>query len=90
MSEQSRVGRAGQLAVMSEFLLHGYNVAIPELDVGDDIWAVQDVSGKLWRVQVKTARGKPKGYGYSGGFAIPLRQLWAPRRPACRWPRRSP
>lgn len=32
------VGRAGQMAVMSEFLVRGYNVAIPEVDVGDDIF----------------------------------------------------
>ena len=32
------VGKAGQLAVMAEFLLRGYNVAMPEVDVGDDIY----------------------------------------------------
>lgn len=30
------IGRSGQLAVMAEFLYRGYNVAIPEVDVGDD------------------------------------------------------
>jgi hypothetical protein len=32
------VGKAGQLAVMGEFLLRGYNVAMPEVDVGDEIF----------------------------------------------------
>lgn len=34
------VGRAGQMAAMAEFLLRGYNVAVPEVDVGDDIFVV--------------------------------------------------
>ena len=31
------VGRSGQMAVMAEFLIRGYNVAVPEVDVGHDI-----------------------------------------------------
>ena len=31
------LGKAGHLTVMSEFLTRGWNVAIPEVDVGDDI-----------------------------------------------------
>jgi hypothetical protein len=31
------VGQAGQARVMSEFLIHGYNVAVPEIDDGDDL-----------------------------------------------------
>jgi hypothetical protein len=30
-------GRSGQFAVMAEFLRRGYNVAIPEIDIGEDI-----------------------------------------------------
>lgn len=41
------VGRAGQLAVMAELLLRGYNVAIPEVDVGDDVFVVRDRDGDL-------------------------------------------
>ncbi|MCI0456091.1 MAG: hypothetical protein L0Z62_03810 [Gemmataceae bacterium] len=81
MADESRVGRAGQLAVMSELLLHGYNVAVPEVDVGDDVWVVRDDTSRMWRVQVKTATGKQTGYGYSGGFAIPLKQLTTPTVP---------
>ena len=47
------LGKAGHLTVMSEFLLRGWNVAIPEIDIGDDIFVVQDESGTLRRVQVK-------------------------------------
>lgn len=32
------VGRAGQMAVMAEFLLRGWNVALPEVDIGEDIF----------------------------------------------------
>ena len=41
MARENYVGRAGQLAVMSEFLLRGYNVAIPEVDEGDDVLVVR-------------------------------------------------
>jgi hypothetical protein len=52
------VGKAGQLAVMAELAWRGYNVSIPEVDVGDDVFALDDSSGDLTRVQVKTATGK--------------------------------
>ena len=39
-------GRAGQLAVMAELLLRGWNTAIPEVDVGDDIFVVRDIGWK--------------------------------------------
>jgi hypothetical protein len=81
MAEPDYVGKAGQLATMGEFLLRGYNVAMPEVDRGDDIFVVEDDTGRLWRIQVKTAVGKPHEYGYSGLFKISLEQLEAPRKP---------
>lgn len=54
------VGRAGQLAVMSELSWRGYNIAIPEIDIGDDVFVVEDVTGRMWRLQVKTATEKPQ------------------------------
>jgi hypothetical protein len=69
------VGKAGQLAVMAEFLLRGYNVAMPEVDVGDDIFVVNDGVERLWRIQVKTAIGVGRGYGCSGQYQVPLAQL---------------
>ena len=68
-------GRAGHLAVMAELLLRGWNTAIPEVDVGDDIFVVHDRNGDLRRVQVKTAVAKLHKYGYSAQFNLPLSQL---------------
>ncbi len=48
-------GMSGQFAAMSEFLWRGYNVAIPAVDVGEDIFVVEAAQGVLRRVQVKTA-----------------------------------
>jgi hypothetical protein len=53
------MGKAGQLAVMSEFAYRGYNVAMPEIDIGDDIFVVNDDNGNMWRIQVKTSRPYP-------------------------------
>jgi hypothetical protein len=46
---------AGHLAAMSEFVLRGYNVAVPMVDVGDDVFVVDDRDGALRRIQVKSA-----------------------------------
>jgi hypothetical protein len=81
MPGSNYVGKAGQLAAMAEFLLRGYNVAMPEVDVGDDIFVVEDRRGQLWRIQVKTAVGKKRAYGYSGQFALSLSQLQHPKEP---------
>lgn len=54
-TKSSHFGMAGHYAAMSEFLLRGYNVAIPSVDVGDDVFVVDDQQGTLRRVQVKTA-----------------------------------
>lgn len=61
--------------MMSEFLLRGWNVAIPEIDIGDDIFVVEDESGTLRRVQVKTSTSTTRKNGFSGRFKIPLKQL---------------
>lgn len=53
-SKRSHLGMAGQFAAMSEFLLRGYNVAVPAVDTGDDIFVVDDRDGLLFLVQVKT------------------------------------
>lgn len=68
-------GRAGHLAVMAELLLRGWNTAIPEVDVGDDIFVVHDRAGDMHRVQVKTAVAKPLKSGYSAQFNISRSQL---------------
>ena len=69
------------MAVMSEFLWRGWNVAIPEVDVGEDILVVKDDSGDLWRVQVKAATAQPQRTGCSAQFSISLEQLELTRTP---------
>jgi hypothetical protein len=75
MIKDSFVGKAGHLVVMGEFLLRGYNVAMPEVDVGDDILVVSNWAEQLWRIQVKTAIGVKRSYGSSGQFLVSLKQL---------------
>lgn len=75
------VGRAGQMAVMGEFLWRGWNVAFPEVDVGEDVFVVKDEGGELWRVQVKTATAQPQLRGYFAQFNLSLKQLKVPRDP---------
>lgn len=60
---------------MAELLVRGWNTAIPEVDVGDDIFVVRDSDGNLRRVQVKTAVAKPLKSGYSAQFNISRSQL---------------
>jgi hypothetical protein len=75
-NEHLYFGKAGHLFVMSEFLLRGWNVAIPEVDVGDDIFVVKDFNGELVRVQVKTSKAiYIKNGGYSAQFKLSLKQL---------------
>lgn len=58
MASTHYVGKAGQFAVMAELAFRGYNVAIPEIDVGDDVFVVNQSTGVLSRIQVKTATAK--------------------------------
>jgi len=75
------VGRSGQMAVMAELLWRGWNVAFPEVDVGEDVFVVKDDTGDLWRVQVKTATARVQKNGYSSQFYVALDQLRTPRSP---------
>jgi hypothetical protein len=75
MARTHYVGKAGHLAVMSELALRGYNVAMPEIDVGDDIFAVNDSNGSLYRVQVKTSQGTQRNKSVTAQFRIRLSQI---------------
>ncbi len=70
-------GRSGQLALMAEFLHREMNVAIPEVDIGDDIVVVRDDNDEITRVQVKAANAKPlQNPGcFTAQFKLPLDQL---------------
>jgi hypothetical protein len=81
MVQNLYIGSAGQAVVMSEFLVRGYNVAIPEVDRGDDLFVVQDANGSLTRIQVKASKAKPLKNGYVVQFNIPLPQLQKPLTP---------
>lgn len=83
MARQSLyTGKSGQLAVMAEFVSRGYNVAVPEVDVGDDLFVVRDEDGELSRVQVKTANAREMtDGGHTATFKVPRRQLETPHRP---------
>jgi hypothetical protein len=75
-------GKSGQLAVMAEFLSRGYNVAVPEVDLGDDMFVVRDRDGQLSRVQVKAANAKElPGGAWGAVFKLSLRQLEQPQIP---------
>jgi hypothetical protein len=76
-------GRAGQLAVMAELLMRKRNVAIPEVDVGEDVLAFISGQEVISRLQVKTANARAlKAAGrYSARVSVPLRQLRAADRP---------
>ncbi len=77
MSNKSNLytGKAGQLHVMSEFLMRGWNVATPEVDTGDDIFVVEYDNDTFNRIQVKTAKAVERKTGYSFQANIPLYQL---------------
>jgi hypothetical protein len=75
------LGKAGQLLVMSEFLARGWNVATPEVDVGDDLFVIEDKEGIFFRVQVKTASTIENISGYSARFNLPIEQITFPITP---------
>ena len=76
------LGKSGHLLVMSEFLFRGWNAAIPEVDVGDDIFVVRDSEGTLYRIQVKTGIGKHENdEHYSCKFSLNRDQLLSPQEP---------
>jgi hypothetical protein len=75
------IGMSGHLAAMSEFLALGYNVAIPEVDRGDDVFVVRDDDGNLSRIQVKTANARTTQYGYRATVNVPRLQFETPRSP---------
>ncbi len=69
------VGRAGHLACMSECLSRGWNVAIPEVDVGEDIFVVEDATSIMRKVQVKSATGVAIKNGFKAQYKVPIKQL---------------
>lgn len=80
MSQSSCFGMAGHLAAMSEFLLRGYNVALPFVDRGDDILTIEDADSLIRRVQVKTSNTVLRGTTIRLKYKLKARQLHTPDR----------
>jgi hypothetical protein len=68
-------GKAGHLYVMAELLLQKWNVAMPEVDIGDDIFVVRDKDGFFMKVQVKSANAIAKNGKVSATVSTPFKQL---------------
>ena len=81
MPGSNYVGKAGHLAVMSELALRGYNVAMPEIDIGDDVFVVNDAAGAMWRVQVKTSRARRQKSSYRYQFRARLSSITTAQTP---------
>jgi hypothetical protein len=79
----SYIGRSGQMAVMAELLLRGCNVAIPEVDVGTDLFAFHETREDVARIQVKTATAQryKRKKGSHAQFKVPMKQLGRPDKP---------
>jgi hypothetical protein len=69
------LGRAGQSAAMSYFLGRGWNVATPEVDVGDDLLVIEDQKGFFTRIQVKTTQSVERETGFRARFTLSIAQL---------------
>ncbi len=59
---------------MAELLWRGWNVALPEVDLGDDVFVVKDEDGEMFRVQVKTATAREQQASYVAQFRVDLNQ----------------
>jgi hypothetical protein len=77
-TDDSFTGRAAQLAVMAELLRFRCNTAIPEVDLGTDVFAFKDDRAEVVRIQVKACTAPylyADGSGYSAKFALPMKQF---------------
>ncbi len=63
---------------MSELLLRGWNVAVPVVDVGDDMFVIDDRDKTTYRVQVKSSRIEDDS-ARAVSFNLSRRQLSSPQ-----------
>ncbi len=82
--QRSYIGKSGQMAVMAELLARGCNVAIPEVDVGEDLFTFRDGQKDIDRIQVKTANARRlrRSDRYIARISVPLAQFEAADVPA--------
>src|SRR5262249_33930775 len=78
-SKRAFFERSGHLAVMAEFLHRRINVAIPEVDVGDDVFVVKGAAVEVTRVQVKGATAREQQNSYFALINGPEDQLAVPQ-----------
>src|SRR5262249_25275836 len=67
--------------VVAELLRLRCNAAIPEVDLGTDVFAFKDDREEVVRIQVKACsapRDYADGSGYSAKFVLPMKQLLSP------------
>ena len=78
------LGRSAQLVVMSELIHRGYNLSVPEVDVGDDLLVGPAEMPTQQRVQVKSCRAMwhRGGPAIWGAFRVPADQLLRTHWPA--------
>ncbi len=60
---------------MSELLLRGWNVAVPVVDVGDDVFVIDDNEKTTRRVQVKSSRIEAQDNAPMASFTLSRAQL---------------
>jgi len=81
--KKTHFGRAGEYFAMSELLLRGWNVAVPVVDVGDDVFVIDDKDKTTFRLQVKSASGATsttsEGVSVVATFALSRSQLRTPQ-----------
>jgi len=78
--KKTHFGRAGEYFAMSELLLRGWNVAVPVVDVGDDVFMIDDNDKTTLRLQVKAADEVAEEDGVTAKFTLSREQLRTPQQ----------
>jgi hypothetical protein len=70
-------GKSGQMAVQAELLARQCNVAVPEVDEGEDVFTFVFRDPDVTRIQVKTANAErlKEAGRYAAKVSVPLEQL---------------
>jgi hypothetical protein len=73
-------GKSGQMAVQAELLARQCNVAVPEVDEGEDVFTFVFRDPDVTRIQVKTANAErlKEAGRYAAKVSVPLEQLRDP------------
>jgi hypothetical protein len=76
-SRDTYTGKAGQMAVQAELLARQCNVAVPEVDEGEDVFTFVFREPDVTRIQVKTATAErlQEARRYAAKVSVPLEQL---------------